>query len=67
MSKAILEFNLPEDREEFEMASKGPDYYNALFDIDNHCRNSLKHGHAYKTPDEVLEDIRKMILDHVEI
>ena len=32
--KAILEFDLPEEQEEYKMANKGSDYFHALWDID---------------------------------
>lgn len=33
MSKAILEFALPEEKEEFEMATKAGRYYSALWHV----------------------------------
>ena len=42
--KAILEFNLPEDEEQFNVASKGMDWALVVWDIDQLLRNKLKHG-----------------------
>ena len=41
--KAILEFDLPEDKEEFEAASKAVDWSILAWDIDQYIRNRLKH------------------------
>ena len=41
--KAILEFNLPEDKEEFEVASKAMDWSILAWDIDQYIRNRLKY------------------------
>ena len=41
--KAILEFDLPEDKEEFEAASKAMDWSILAWDIDQYIRNRLKH------------------------
>jgi len=60
--KATLEFDLPEEREEFDMASHAADYYSALCDIDNHLRSIVKYGDG---PDEVIrlaEYIRRELM-----
>ena len=41
--EAILKFNLPEDKEEFEVASKAMDWSILAWDIDQYIRNRLKH------------------------
>ena len=41
--KAILEFNLPEDKIEFEAASKSMDWAIMAWDIDQYIRNRLKY------------------------
>ena len=41
--KAILEFDLPEDEEQFNVASKAMDWSLLAWDIDQHIRNRLKH------------------------
>jgi len=42
--KAILEFNLPEDQVDFEMAVHGSDYKHVLWNIDQHLRAQLKYN-----------------------
>ena len=41
--KATLEFNLPEDREEFDAASKGMDWALLVWGIDEFIRNKIKY------------------------
>ena len=41
--EAILKFDLPEDKEEFEVASKAMDWSILAWDIDQYIRNRLKH------------------------
>jgi hypothetical protein len=41
--KAILEFNLPEDKEEFEVTSRGMDWALLAWDIDQFIRNKIKY------------------------
>ena len=41
--KAILEFELPEDKEEFDTASKAMDWALLAWDIDQFIRNKIKY------------------------
>ena len=41
--EAILKFNLPEDKEDFEVASKAMDWSILAWDIDQYIRNRLKY------------------------
>ena len=41
--KAILEFDLPEDKEEFEVASKAMDWSILAWHIDQFIRNKIKY------------------------
>ena len=41
--EAILKFNLPEDKEEFEVASKAMDWSILAWDIEQYIRNRLKY------------------------
>jgi len=60
--KATLEFNLPEEREEFEMTNKAVDYYSQLHEIDEYLRSLLKHGDPEAQSSRTLaERIRNMI------
>ena len=41
--KAILEFNLPEDTEEYDAASKGMEWALLVWHIDQFVRNKIKY------------------------
>ena len=41
--KAILEFNLPEDKEEVDTASRAMDWSLLVLDIDQFIRNKIKY------------------------
>jgi len=49
--KAILEFNLPEDRIEFEQANNAQKMSSVLWDMDQWLRSNTKH-----VPDTMSED-----------
>ena len=64
--QGILKFNLPEERQEFDMARYGADYHAALWEIDSLLRNALKHGHEFKTADAALETVRNRLHEELE-
>lgn len=41
--KAILEFNLPEDNQEFKLATKGTDWRNVCLEMDQWLRAQYKY------------------------
>ena len=49
--KAILEFNLPEDDHEFEMATSGSKFHSVLWDMDQYLRSKIKYA-----PDDMSDD-----------
>lgn len=59
--KAFLEFEIPQDEAEYNMANQGHSYHTVLWEISRKVRNSLKHGHKFKNADEALESIEKDI------
>ena len=64
--EAILKFNLPEDKEEFDVASKGMDWALVAWDIDQLLRNKLKHGaptHHVHLLEELRDRLNGMIID----
>lgn len=62
--KSTLEFNLPEEREEFQLALKGSSMSIALSEIANEIfRPARKHGF----PDKELNDLVEKNPDAVEI
>jgi len=61
--KAILEFNLPEDKEEFDAASKGMEWALLVLHIDQFIRNKIKYE---QDRDEVLQLVRNELNFHME-
>ena len=47
----ILEFNLPEDRQDFNFANHGSDWWNVCWELDQWLRSQTKHA-----PDSMSED-----------
>ena len=56
--KAILEFNLPEDEEQFNTANKGMEWALVAWDIDQLLRNKLKYSDLLPNTRAELEEIR---------
>ena len=56
--KAILEFNLPEEEQQFNAANKGMDWALIAWDIDQLLRNKLKYGKLLPNTRAELEEIR---------
>lgn len=55
--KAILEFNLPEDKVDFNLALKGSDWWHVCWKMDQYLRKKVKY-------DETLsEDVRNAYQD----
>jgi hypothetical protein len=42
--KAILEFNLPDDQQDFELATKGLKFWSILWDLDQSLRSKTKYA-----------------------
>jgi len=61
--KAILEFNLPEDREEYDSASKGMDWALLVWHIDEFIRNKIKYE---QDRDGVLQLVRNELRHKME-
>ena len=59
--KAILEFNLPADEEQFAAASKGMAWALVAWDIDQLLRNKLKYEEHVHDTRKTLEEIRKTL------
>ena len=65
--KAILEFNLPEDNEDFDVASRAMSWTLLAWDIDQMIRSLLKyHPDEYKTGEQALEHVREEIYNIME-
>ena len=67
--KAILEFNLPDDKTEFDTASKAMDWAILAWDIEQYIRNRLKYQTEkldVSSAHEELEILRKELHDLME-
>ena len=42
--KAILEFNLPDDQQDFELASNAMKFWSVLYDLDQDLRSKTKYA-----------------------
>ena len=63
--KANLEYNLPEDQEQFNVASKGMEWALLVWDLDQMVRKLVKyHPEEYDT--KTLEYIREELRDFME-
>jgi hypothetical protein len=65
--KAILEFNLPEDQREFEIANQSKDMLCIIGNLEDTLRSYLKYGHQFKTPEEALQAIRTRLHEETNI
>ena len=54
--KAILEFNLPEDKEDFDFATNAVNYYSALCEFDQWLRMEYKYN-----GNEAMVEVRKKL------
>lgn len=68
--KARLEFNLPDEQNEFTLANNGSNFYCALFEIDNYLRNKIKYEceslseEELKTYEKIREEVNQIINDY---
>jgi hypothetical protein len=66
--KATLEFNLPEDEERFNVASKAVDLYLALLDIHNEIRSHWKYEEhseeVYNIVEKIHDEFFEILTDH---
>ena len=61
--KATLEYNLPEDRDDFNYATNGFNYYMALVEMDQWLRAEYKYNDKEEMY-EVREKLREIILEN---
>lgn len=59
--RATLEFELPEDQEEFHTAVRSGETHSVCLDADNQIRSWLKHGHEFKCITDALEACRALL------
>ena len=68
--KATLEFNLPEDKQDFDFATQGSDWWNVCWELDQWLRAQYKYmpdeeysEERYRTYEECREKLRELIHD----
>ena len=62
--KAVLEFNLPDDKEEFAVATKAMDWALLAWDLDQMIRSLLKYHpeeYDHKALDHIREEIHNIM------
>ena len=57
--KAILQFNLPDDQHEYEVAVQAPKVQSFLWDFSQQLRTWQKYYHDFKDADDALDKIRE--------
>ena len=63
--RAILEFNLPEDQKQFEMANQSADMYAVICHLEERLRNYRKHGNPFENASEALDAIHTILYDEL--
>jgi len=65
--RAVLTFELPEDKDQHTLAIKGSEFHSCLWDLDQACRDRMKHTELSDKEYEIYEWVREFILDEVDI
>lgn len=63
--KSVLEFNLPEEREEFELAVNAGKYASALWEIQQELRTIWKYEELEDNVYEMVDRIYTMVYDKI--
>ena len=68
--KAKLEFNLPEDQQDFDLAINGMKFWSVLYDSDQSLRTKTKYApdslpqDKYDAYQEIREELRELMLNN---
>ena len=68
--KAILEFNLPDDQQDFDLATKGLKFWSVLWELDQSLRSKTKYApdslpqDKYDAYQEIRDELRELMLDN---
>jgi len=63
MKKVILQFELPEDKFDFEIASNAYNYYSCIRDLENLYRSMIKYDVTTHVREYLDEDVNKQYTD----
>ena len=62
--RAVLEFDLPEDREDFHGATHASDFWCCLWDMDQHLRSLQKYAPDVGEKEEkIIDQLREKLWD----
>lgn len=61
--KATLEFNLPDDSEEYEMYSNALNYYSFINSMNEYLRNEIKYNNHTDEEYAMLEKVREQYFE----
>jgi hypothetical protein len=61
--KATIEFNLPEDDNQYKWATNGYNYFAVLYNFKAYLRNKLKHENLTPEQESVVEVIQSDFLE----
>lgn len=67
MPKAILEFNLPEDQQDFDLAISGSKFWSVLWELDQSLRAKTKYApdslpqDKYDAYQEIRDELRELM------
>jgi predicted DNA-binding protein len=64
--QATLSFNLPEESTEHLDALEGRDWKTVVYELNEQLRTYQKHGHSFKTADDLLEELRTILRSLIE-
>lgn len=61
--KATLEFNLPDDQQEYDLANNGLNFWNVLWELDQDLRTKTKYAPDDLPPDkyDAYQEIRDLL------
>ena len=68
--KATLEFNLPDDQQDFDLATKGLKFWSVLWELDQSLRAKTKYApdslpqDKYDAYQEIRDELRELMLDN---
>jgi hypothetical protein len=61
--RAVLEFELPEEQEEFILLANARQLSSSICEVDSRMRSELKYGVTFKSIEEVCEYVRSELAD----
>ena len=68
--KAILEFNLPDDQQDFDLATKGLKFWSVLWELDQSLRAKTKYApdslpqDKYDAYQEIRDELSELMIDN---